>query len=823
MVSNGNPDNNDHIAVSFRSYAQNILVVVLGLLPLLFIPVATAPYEYTKFFLVVLGVFVAIVLFALSILRSGTVPVGISYPLIALWGVVFVTFISSLFSGDLKDSLVGDFFSIHSAVFVAMLALIPTVWVMLQAGKRTIIRIYTLLALSTLALVIFHVLRLMFGPDFLTLGVFTAAVSTPIGGWNDLALFLGLTVIISLVALEQLSLRGLKKALFVATVVLSLGMLAVINFFVIWLVLGLTSLAIVVYSLRRGKADEGLLPLVEPRAPSKVSLMVSLIVFIVSLFFVIGGASLGGAISKKTQISYVEVRPSLEATADIARQVYRENAFFGIGANKFTDAWRLYKDDSINLTPFWNTDFNAGNGYIPTFFVTTGILGGVMWLLFITVFFVAGLRRLLSAPLGDRVWYFIAVSSFVSAVYIWGMSIVYVPGVVILLLGALVTGISLAALNTLSGAPTQLLMVSTTRRTGFMLTLGVIVIVIGSVSILYVAVRHYSSVYAFNESISAMQSGVAIDTLEEKVFAAYQMSSSDVFARRIAEYQFARMNDLMGRTSLTEDDQEQFRNAYSGGINAAGVATQLDRTEPLNWSILGGIYSALASLNVEGAHERAVEAFTRYKELNPKNPLPYLELAIVESRAGNHDVARVHIEKALALKPDYTEAYFLLSQLEIATGNVDAAVRSTRAVVSLEPANPVRYYQLGVLESFRKNPVGAAEAFEVAVALDENYSNARYLLALVYDELGRNDEAKQQLEAVQRLNPENADVANLIRVIEEEGSLNRLRSEANRTIPEGGPVTSDSGTVSTTAVGDSPLLTPVNTAPRSEERTETGE
>ncbi len=810
----GDAGQNDPIANTLRLYAQNILVVVFGLLPLLFIPSVVAPFDYTKALIVVVGVFVALVLYSLSVLRSGVISVGISYPLCALWLTAGIALISSLLSGDFKDSLIGDLFSVHSTIFVGILALIPTVWALLKVEKVAVMRMYILLSASTLVLVVFHVLRLIFGPDFLTLGVFTSTVSSPVGSWNDLALFLGLTVILSLVALEQLSLTKVGRTLFMAVSLVSLCMLGVINFFTVWLILGLASLVLIVYTLGKDRFSDNQPRLVNTQNKNTASLGIALAVFAVSVLFIVGGATLGGWVSKKTNVSYVEVRPSLEATADIARNVYHENAFLGIGTNKFADAWRLYKDSSINSTPFWNTEFNAGNGYLTTFFVTTGVLGGIAWILFFVTYLVVGIRRLLNTTNNDKVWYFVGVSSFVSAVYIWGMSIIYVPGVVILLLGSLCTGVSLRAFSVLSGGEGRVISVGANRQTGFALTLVVIVIIIGSVSTLYVAGRHYSSVYTFNQSVLSMQQGKAIGDLEKEVVGAYQLSSSDVFARRIAEYQLTRMNNLVALTTPTEEQQKEFQNASVTGVNAAQQAIQIDANEPANWSVLGGIYSVLASVGVEGAGDRALEALAKSRELNPKNPLPYLESAVVEARGGNYDLARASIEKAIGLKSNFTEAFYLLSQLEIAQGNVEGAIQSTQAVISLDPQNPARYYQLGVLESSRNNLANAVPAFERAIALDQNYANARYLLALAYDELGRTNEAKAQLEAVLNLNPENTDIQNLIKVINEEGSLKRLRANANRTVSEASPVTEENGTVSTTQKSDTTLVTPVNTAPK---------
>ena len=811
-----NARQNDPIAVALRSYAQNILVVVFGLLPLWFIPTAIAPFDYTKFLIVVVGVVISLILYSLSVLRSGVLSVGVSYTLVALWVVSGIAFISALLSGDFKDALVGDLFSIQSVVFVAVLALVPTVWMLLKASKASVMRMYILLSVSTLVLVLFHILRLIFGAGFLSFGVFTSNVATPVGSWNDLALFLGLAIILSLITLEQLSLTKTGRILFTVVTVVSLFMLGVINFFTVWLILGLTSLVMVVYSLGKDRFSGNQLSLVTTQTPNTTSLAIALVVLGVSTLFIIGGATLGGLISKYTSVSYVEVRPSLEATANIARNVYHENAFLGIGTNKFTDAWRLYKDSSINLTPFWNTDFNAGNGYVTTFFVTTGVLGGIAWIIFLLTFFISGTRKLLSAADGDKMWYFIGVSSFVSAVYIWVMSLIYVPGTVILLLGALCTGVSLSALNVLTTKQEKMISIGTNRRTGFVLTLVVITIIIGSVSVLYIAGRHYSSVYAFNQSVQSMQEGKSIDDLEKEVVSAFQLSSSDIFARRIAEYQLARMNTLVALTNPTDEQKSEFQNASTAGVNAAQQAIQIDGLEPANWDILGGIYGVLATVGVEGAKDRALEAFTKSQELNPKSPVPYLEAAVVEARAGEYDNARNDIQKAIALKQNFTEAFFLLSQLEIATGNVEAAIKSTQAIIALEPQNPARYYQLGVLESARNNTDGAIPAFERAVALDSNYANARYLLALAYDQAGRGEDAKKQLEAVLNLNPGNADVTKLIQVITDEGSLKSLRDNASKTVSEAAPVTDENGTVSTTQESDTTLVTPVNTAPKTE-------
>ena len=85
------------------------------------------------------------------------------------------------------------------------------------------------------------------------------------------------------------------------------------------------------YSLTKGRFKEATLGVESKDDSSVTSIALSAVVFTVSFLFIIGGSALGGVVSNVSNISYVEVRPSFTATADIARSVYAENAFVGIG------------------------------------------------------------------------------------------------------------------------------------------------------------------------------------------------------------------------------------------------------------------------------------------------------------------------------------------------------------------------------------------------------------------------------------------------------------------------------------------------------------
>ncbi|MFT5849846.1 MAG: tetratricopeptide (TPR) repeat protein, partial [Patiriisocius sp.] len=281
----------------------------------------------------------------------------------------------------------------------------------------------------------------------------------------------------------------------------------------------------------------------------------------------------------------------------------------------------------------------------------------------------------------------------------------------------------------------------------------------------------------------------------------------------------AKMNSLLGLAEPTTEQQQAFQSAAANGVNAAQLAVDTDPTNPLNHSTLGSVYSLLAAAGVEGAGDRAKEAFAAARSFDPTNPSYSLLEAQLSSRVGDLEGARTSAIAAVQLKQNYTDALFFLTQLDIASGNVADAITTTRAIISLEPNNPARYYQLGVLESSAENLEGAIAAFSRAVVLDPNYANARYFLGLALIQDGQTDAALEQMKVVLTLNPENTDIAGLVAQLES-GETFDAPQTATETIAEPEAVSGDDESVTTTGASDTPLVSTVNTAPSDSEDAE---
>jgi tetratricopeptide (TPR) repeat protein len=796
----------DSLSGTLRSLAQWAVVIIFGLLPIFFIPNVFASLGFTKVYFVSLGLFAAIVFLSLSILRSGSVRVVVPPALALFWLFTVIAVASGLLSGDALDSLYGNSLEVHTAGFIVLMALVMSVSLAFSGAKSAVARLFVALGSGAILLQAFHLLRLIFGPEFLSFGIFNTPTISLIGSFNDLAIFSGLVIIVTLIIMQQISSHLVGRVIASFLVLSSLILLSVINFYAVWLVVGFLSLLMFLYLISK---DTWLRGEKEDRLP--VPRFVLAAVGLVCLFavtFIISGDFIGSAINKKTNINYLEIRPSVSATLDITRAVLSENALFGVGPNRFEDAWRQYKNPVINQTIFWNTNFSAGNGYIPTSLITTGLAGGVSFVLFLLAFLYLGYRTLFSIKSIDSGWYLVGTVTFISSLYLWTMAFIYVPGVVIMLLAAFMTGISFAVYTTVVSNTGVTVDVTTNKQYGLLLIAAVLLIIISStLSTISVSKQFFANVI-YADTVRAFQTGADLVTTEQGLLRSQDLSKQDIFVAERAQLRLVELNSLNAADPATVD-QQRFATVLSEGISLAEQAVLLDSTNPTNYILLSNFYGLLNPAEFEGLRERNEALFAKARELDGVNPAYLVSMAQYMARIGDLASTRKYLQEAVALKNDFTDALFLLSQLDIQEGKTEDAISLTRSIISIEPTNPTRYFQLGVLLATTNNVGAAIGAFETAVSLDNSYANARYFLALAYLDSGREEDALIQLRIVESTNQDNAVVKELIKQVE---TGTYLKPAA---IPEV-PLKNDEGVsqqedvTTSLEVPDTDLVTPLN-------------
>src|SRR3989338_7621335 len=268
----------DSLSSSLQTFAQGVLILLFGLLPILFIPGVYTALGFTKSYFVALGVFVAFVALSLSVLRSGSIRLVIPPALAFYWLFVLFALASAILSGDSADAIFGNVLEVHTVGFMTLLGIVMTVSLAFTGAKASVSRLFTALGISAILLQTFHILRLMFGPELFDFQIFTSQTVSLIGSFNDLAIFSGLVILVTLIVIQQLT----------ALYLISKDT---------WLK-GVTTDTVPVS--RFGLAMVGL-------------------VCLVSALFVISGDFAGGVVNRATGINYLEIRPSLSATLDVTK------------------------------------------------------------------------------------------------------------------------------------------------------------------------------------------------------------------------------------------------------------------------------------------------------------------------------------------------------------------------------------------------------------------------------------------------------------------------------------------------------------------------
>lgn len=802
MVSPKN-DSTGNLIVRVAQYA---VLLMFGFVSIFFTPGLLASLGFDKVLLtMVLG---AVVLIAVSLLmlRRSRAKTVMPFPLMLFWGVVGAGLISGLLSGDVQDTMRGSTIEVHTVAFLALMALVMSLTLVMQGSKIMTIRALTFFAGTSSLLLVYILFRILFGADFFAFGSFGAVTASPIGGFNDVALFSGLILILGLITLVQLPLRAGFQYAIGALCLLALVLLAIVNFFNVWIVIGFFGLLMFIYLLSRDtlfRSDDA----PDPEPQSKVLVAVTMMVCVLSAMFIVAGDYAGEKVSEWTDVNYIEVRPSIGATADVAAGVYQENVLLGVGPNRFADAWRQYKNRSINETIFWDTDFNAGSGYVPTLFVNLGILGGILVVAFHLAFLYLGFRMLLRSGLADSYWYYFGVASFAATVYIWGMSYIYVPGVALLLLGAIFTGFSFVAAGALLPSTVRTIPLAVNRRRGFFLMAAVILIITASIGALFSVGEQYIAQARFTE---AQISAESIPAFEQAALASFNLYPDDRFISTRAQIQLANLNALLNVAEPSEEQQQQFLTTAEQGLIFADQAVSIDYTNPDHHAVLAGIYSNLASAGIDGAQERAEASLAEAQRLDPLNPGYRLLAAQMAARIGDVEMARNEIGEALNLKRNYTEALYLSAQLDISEGNTESAISTTRSMITLEPNNATRYFQLGMLLSADEQFNEAVAAYQAAITIDPQYANARYMLALAHLRLDETEPALTQLRRVQETNAENESLNQLIQQIESGESFSAPDLGLETPVNDAAPTIETDEQVITDTDIDTDLITPVN-------------
>ncbi len=653
------------------------LFLVVVLLPAFFLPFSKIPVETSKSLLLVLGLTVSLIFWAAARFSDGKVWLPKSYVMLSGLGVVLSFLVSSIFSSAQAVSFFGVMFDLGTFWFMFasfMLMLLSSL--VFRDEKKSRMVLYGLFISS--AFVLLLQLFRFFIPGPLSFGLLGAKTSNLFGSWNSFGLFVGFGGVVSLFALEFLSLSKKMKNALSAFVVFTVLMAAVVNFSLVWELLGIFALLIFVYKIsissNKGHEDR------KTYFPA-----FSFGVIMVSLLFFISGQFIGGFLPSKLGLGEIEISPSLSATMSVTLESLKQDPIFGLGPNRFGEAWAQFKPASVNYGPFgqfWNTSFGSGSGLFPSYVVTNGVVGLVALLLFFGLFLVMGVKMLFNSIKhgeGSDVSIF-----FIGALYLFVASFFYSVGASILLLAFALTGIFVGlSASKVDKGEISISFLDDPRKSFFSI-LFLVVLMIVSAGASFKFMERYASVYYFQKAVSATE----LDVAESSISRALALHKNDLYLRTYSEIYLARLSALASKEGeLTEVEKGQLQQSLTESVSGAKLATEYNKDNYLNFQSLGSVYQSTGMLGVEGAFDNAIEAYNQAATLNPKNPGIKLSIATVYLAQNKLKEAKDSTILALELKPDYLDALIIMSRIEKDLGNNNDAIAYGEAALSLLPGN----------------------------------------------------------------------------------------------------------------------------------------
>src|SRR3989338_2390448 len=539
------------------------LFLVIVLLPVFCLPFTTISIAVGKGLLLVVGLTLSIIFWAISRFIDGKIIFPRSALLLSGLGIVFIFLLSALFSGSRAVSLFGNMLDLGSFWFIfGSFVLMLMSGIVFKPPKRAKIVLLGAI-LSSVVVLIFQGIHLFF-PAITTLALLADKTDNLLGSWNALGLFAGFSSLMFLLVIEFFPISKVEKLLLSIFTLLSILLAILVNFPLAWILLGISSLIIFVYKVSisfHGKEED-----------RKQFPLTSFIVVIISLLFFLSSGFLSDVISNRLHISNTEVSPSLGATLSITRGVLGDHPIFGLGPNRFDEAWAMYKPQSINNTQFWDVSFNSGSGTLPTLAATVGGLG----ILSLLVFF--GIKNKVN-------WEIMAF--FMLSLYLFISSFFYSTGAVIFLLSFVFAGVFIG----LTSKEILISFLSDHRKSFFSILILILVIMI-SVVMAFKYIERLVSIPYFSQALRAP----TVEEAQVAIGRALTLHENDLYLRTYSQIYLLKFNSLAGKDATTTSDADKvaLQSNLDQAVNGALLATRYNPRNYLNWGALGSLYQSFA-------------------------------------------------------------------------------------------------------------------------------------------------------------------------------------------------------------------------------------
>lgn len=788
--------NNDFIMTVGNKLSISLLLILATLLPLFFLPfLSSSSLIQTKNIFFIITISLAVIFWLIDILMIGR----ISFPhhklfYLTLYLPVFFV-IPLIFSGSFLRSLIGAGQQYDTFIFIIGLLSSFVLFGLLFQGRKKQLNFYFLFLLVGIISAVYQLLRFSlaaFWPGFFVWNYLPVSL---LGGWLESGAYFGLNLLLLIFFWKFIGFNSFPKTIKYLVwlgFVVFIANLILINFYIVWILLLISSIIFLFLSLKEyySKLEDQNLSFSNDNYPAIILLAVATLF---TLFGNKGGWLYDGILKlySLASFSFLDFRPGFFYTWQTYMNMLQEDityGLFGAGLNNFYYAWNNWRPIEVALLDnFWLFSFNGGNSILMSFLITSGLVGFLALLVWLLVISYYTLKNIILSKNVSREDLVLSGFWLLGFGYLWFFNIFYFYRGVLWIFSFIFAGLLASVIFTNSRKVRFDFSNRPELRTIITFVGFLLIITFGFVS--FVFSKHLVASYNFEMGVKSFSAGNLLE-VEEYLNRAVSYSRQPEYYNSLSESSLYQLDKRLAE-SLTEGGER-----YKGDIKSdlekpvfyAQRAVRFGKNN-YNYHIsLGKAYEKITLLSL-GAEDTNIgrEAYSLAKEsyetaisLAKTRPEIYLELARLELTVGNIEVAKGIIEKAIEIKPNYHQAYIWLAQVLDRQGKLDKAVDAANRSLNIDPNDQSGYFIAGYLQYRLNDYLKAIELLDRSMELSGGFNaNSAYYLGLSYDRLGRRREALELFEKLLAENPQNKELESIVRNIRAGRSALSNVSEVN--------------------------------------------
>ncbi len=738
-----------------------IILITFFALPLFFLPFAFDILDFAKQTLVISSALLLLLLNSIKIAIDGRVNLRFNRFHLVLLAILVSAILSSIFSDNRLVSLLGfganRSFSLSSiGGFVVILFYGSQFF----NSPRQLIRILLPSLCIAVLFGAYQFIALFLG----YLPIIGNRGFNTIGSINMLALLGAISVPLLLGAIVDEK-KSLFKYIYLFFVFLIFILICLLNWWPLWIVFagGLGSLVFISVHKKEIRIFSLLLPII---------------------FLSIGGFLMLTDFHSQKLKNFLpfEVGPSYRTSFDIAVQSLKSKPQ-GFGSEIFPIAFDLYKPVGLANSIFYDVRFSDSASEFYNIIIEKGLLG-----LGLIIFLIFVLLRYLSSNIAyisqnHLIYAWASLISFSVAFFLYPINMGILSFAFALLL--------IVMIDEKSSDIHFVMDINGGSKSRLMIPITIALILIGSLFGLYYTGRNFGGNIVFAEANNTSDISKKTDLLRKSLsIAPYDSKFFRVLLRNLSD---TLISDLKKQPSPSD------RPKYLAqiGERAEEIKKLSDRlidlndSDSQNWLERGIALKSVIGI-LDNADKDVLDSLNKAIELNPNNPSAYNEIGLVylqfalavndiamsenrkEYKAKIIDEGRKYLknaedsfQKSLKIYNNFPVALYNLATVYDKQGRLKDATSQLEILVGSNKDDAGLLFQLGVLY-YRANRFDEAfSAWNRAIQIFPNYSNARWYLSFIYEKRGDIDQAIKQIEAVARLNPNNEIIDQRLRSLKE--------------------------------------------------------